>query len=214
MAVWRQGGQDEGAEPSAKQTPRDESRCCRSRSFRLHASRRYCTCSRTCCRSAGRAGASSGRASPACSGGRRGSTPPTRQSCLPCPHSRPGRRRECVGCVVEPDGCPQGEAPPQPRGSRRPSSSSWTVVYPTPDTGRELLDIDSLSANPWAHRATRGAPDLIQRTAHRGSETRDGSIPAGVSLRWVLRGNISGSKGQQSRKRPACRLFRTGGTAG
>ena len=100
LAIWRSGGQDEGAEASAELAPCGESHCCRSRSFRLPASRRHCTCSRTCYRSAGRAGASSARASPACSGGRRGSTPPTRQSSLPFRHSKAGRGRKCAVCVA------------------------------------------------------------------------------------------------------------------
>jgi hypothetical protein len=91
-ATARAGGR-EAAKASGRLTPHGGSRCCRTRSFRLPASRRHCTCSRTCCRSEGQAGASSARASPAGSGDRRDSTPPTRQSCPPCPHSRPGRRR-------------------------------------------------------------------------------------------------------------------------
>jgi hypothetical protein len=62
--------------------------------------------------------------------------------------------------------------------------------------------MESLAADSPAHRTTRVAPDLIEKTVPGESETRSGSIPAGVSLRSVLRGNISGSKGQQSRKRP------------
>jgi hypothetical protein len=34
-----------------------------------------------------------------------------------------------------------------------------------------------------AHRVTRGASDVIERTGHAGRETRSGSIPAGVSRR-------------------------------
>ena len=36
-----------------------------------------------------------------------------------------------------------------------------------------------------AHRATHVASDMIERTAHGGSETRSGAIPAGVSLKAV-----------------------------
>ncbi len=44
------------------------------------------------------------------------------------------------------------------------------------------------------------APDLIERTAHGGSETRSGSIPAGVSLRWGVRGSeLRSTRGQQGR---------------
>ena len=97
VATARPGGQDEATGASGKLTPHGESRCCRSRSSRRPASRRHCTCNHTYCRSAGRAGASSARVWPACSGRRRGSTPPTRQSCLPFAHSRPGGR--CEGVV-------------------------------------------------------------------------------------------------------------------
>ena len=38
------------------------------------------------------------------------------------------------------------------------------------------------------------APDLIERTAHGGSETRSGTILAGVSLGAVLRGGIPGEE--------------------
>ena len=48
-------------------------------------------------------------------------------------------------------------------------------------SGRELLDIDSLSANPWAHRATRVAPDLswgyrTRKTGMSGQERRGDGV--------------------------------------
>jgi hypothetical protein len=104
VATARPGGQDEAKEASGMLTPHGENRCCWSRSSRLPASRRRCTCNHTCCRLAGRAGVVSARGSLPCSGGRRGLSPLARQSCLPYPHSRPRRRRECVVRVVGPDG--------------------------------------------------------------------------------------------------------------
>jgi hypothetical protein len=52
--------------------------------------------------------------------------------------------------------------------------------------GRELLDIDSLSANPRAHRATRVAPDVTEKMGHGGSEA-DSWIDAGRPVSEVGR---------------------------
>jgi hypothetical protein len=85
-------------------------------------------------------------------------------------------------------------------------------VSPTVD--REPLDAPAVWADPPAHRATHVVSDLIERTAHGGSETRGGAIPAGVPLRAVLRGGISGEERAAMPKRDSCHRFRMGGTAG
>ena len=84
---------DSAATASAKLRPCGETRYYRSRSWRRPGSRTRCKRSRTCCRPAGSGGGSSAPGWPACSGGRTGSTPQTRGSCLPCQHSRPQQRR-------------------------------------------------------------------------------------------------------------------------
>jgi hypothetical protein len=71
-----------------------------------------------------------------------------------------------------------------PFNKRMESTRKKPHAVDAPAVGRELLDSDSLSADPRAHRATRMASDLSERTEHRGREMRSGSIPAGVSLRW------------------------------
>src|SRR5712664_3975477 len=51
---------------------------------------------------------------------------------------------------------------------RRAPHPACAVLHPP--AGRELLDIGSVSANPRAHRATRVAPDVIEKTGHGGSD--------------------------------------------
>ena len=78
-----------------------------------------------------------------------------------------------------------------------------TFVYILcPRVGPESLDAPPVWEDPPAHQATHVASDLIERAAHEGSETRSGAIPAGVSLRAVLRVASRGRSGQQSRKGP------------
>ncbi len=126
-ATARPGGQDEAKEASGRLTPHGENRCCWSQSFLLHASRRHCTCSRIYFRSAGRAGASSARVWPACSGRRKGSRPPTRQSYLPCAHSRPGKPRECPAAPSQRlSGSPRR---PGDAEARFPPSSWWSCTW-------------------------------------------------------------------------------------
>ena len=57
------------------------------------------------------------------------------------------------------------------------------------------------------------ASDLIEDTVRRESETRSGSIPAGMSLRSVVKGGKGGVSGAESRKGPPVIHFRMGGTA-
>src|SRR4029450_13743075 len=65
----------------------------------------------------------------------------------------------------------------------------------------EPLDASPVWGDSRGHRGTPVASDLIERPAHGGSETRGGAIPAGVSLRAVLRGRAPrGRSGQQPRK--------------
>ncbi len=82
----------------------------------------------------------------------------------------------------------------QQRRFQRPAGASAACAVLYPPAGREPLDAPPVWADPPAHRATRVASHLIERTAHGGSETRSGAIPAGVSLRAVLRGGISGEE--------------------
>src|SRR4030095_2262570 len=79
--------------------------------------------------------------------------------------------------------------------------------------GPEPVDASSVWADSRAHRATHVASDLIERPAHGGSETRGGAIPAGVSLRAVLRGHLGGGARSNAEK-DSCHRFRVGGTAG
>ena len=79
--------------------------------------------------------------------------------------------------------------------------------------GRGLLDREPLSADSPPHRATRGASDLIERTVRGESEARGGSIPAGVSLRSVVKGRGEANSRAGILKRSPCNLFRAGGTA-
>ena len=58
------------------------------------------------------------------------------------------------------------------------------------------------------------ASDLIERTTHGGGETSSGAIPAGVSLRPVLRGGISGEEMTAIPEGTPIIIFRAGGTAG
>jgi hypothetical protein len=52
------------------------------------------------------------------------------------------------------------------------------------------------------HQAPRMASNLIQRTVQRGSETRGGSTPAGVSLRWAVRGPQTTEQAGQAEQNP------------
>jgi hypothetical protein len=58
--------------------------------------------------------------------------------------------------------------------------------------GRKLLDPAPVWSDPRAHRAARVASDLIEKPVRGESETRSGSIPAGVSLRSVVKGRGEG----------------------
>ena len=94
---------------------------------------------------------------------------------------------------------------------RWPPHSARPILHPA--TRRELLDIDSLSANPPACRATRVASDVIERTAQKGSRidasrgVSEGGSPRGQALEHA------GPAAQNPEKAPWC-LFRTGGRAG
>ena len=131
----------------AKLRPCGETRYCRSRSCRRPGSRTRCTCSRTCYRPAGSGGGSSAPGWPACSGGRTGSTPQTRGSCLPCQHSRPqqrrvGRPRSSTRRVhlraqrVDPNNClkPRRSPPqfPECRGKPAPLARPFAFGYDSP----------------------------------------------------------------------------------
>jgi hypothetical protein len=87
------------------------------------------------------------------------------------------------------------------RQSISPSLTAWPaceVLYPP--AGRTPLDAAPVWADPRAQRATHVASDLIESTGHSGPETRSGSIPAGVSLRWGgHRGRAPAPRGQQGR---------------
>ncbi len=63
---------------------------------------------------------------------------------------------------------------------RRAPHPACAVLHPP--AGRKPSDADPLWADPRAHRATRVAPDLIERTVRRGSETRSGIDPGGGCL--------------------------------
>jgi hypothetical protein len=71
------------------------------------------------------------------------------------------------------------------------ASSGMRGTYPP--ASREPLDAAPVWADPPARRATHVTSDLIERTAHGGSETRSGAI-AGVSPRAVLKRSISGEE--------------------
>ena len=79
--------------------------------------------------------------------------------------------------------------------------------------GREPLDIDSLSANPRAYRATRVASDVIERTAQTGSR-----IDAGRGVSEVDRPGEQilehARSAEQNPEKALWGLFRTDGRAG
>jgi hypothetical protein len=125
----RTGDLNWAARASETLTRHGETRCCRSRSFHRPACRTRCKRSRTCCRPAAAGGASSAPGWPACSGGRRDSTPQTRGSCLPCGHSRPGRR----AALVEPYGQAHGSAVSPSPGA---SASARECAVPPSSVGR------------------------------------------------------------------------------
>jgi hypothetical protein len=77
---------------------------------------------------------------------------------------------------------------------------------PHPLAGREPLDTAPVSADPRAHRATRVAPDVIERTSHGGSGTRSGIDPGGGvaeagGQEWHA-SEHAGPAGQESREGP------------
>src|SRR3970282_289295 len=81
---------------------------------------------------------------------------------------------------------------------RRAPHPACPVLHPA--AGRKLFDAEPLWADSRAHRATRVASDLIEKTVRRGSETRSSSISAGVSLSWVVKsGTLRSTRAQEGR---------------
>ncbi len=95
-------------------------------------------------------------------------------------------------------------------GTRWPPHSARPVLRPA--AGRELLDIDSLSANPRAHRATHVASDVID-----GSDgERDRSRRACPSVTWSREARLRTMPGQPRgrRENDQCDLWRMGSMGG
>jgi hypothetical protein len=98
-------------------------------------------------------------------------------------------------------------------GCSRPAAPHPGCSVLRAPAGRELLDREPLSADSPPHRAARVASDLIEKTVRGENDTQSGSIPAGVSLRSVVKGRGEGDSRAGILKRLPCNLFRMGGTA-